>query len=142
MSRSAGSDQSTFSSTRQPQHSHNIDHEKHDPRKDRSWLARVWKRIDFDCMKPMLTHSRPTLMDTLPGCCLPCAKLCTSSEQVEPCSSEDGSVKEESGENEVYDLSYTEVGGSDSMVCSSPSKKIPLLDSGKTIKVYDAGFTS
>ena len=45
-------------------------------------------------------------------------------------------------EGEVFDLSYTEVGGHDSMVCSSPSKRMPLLNSGVKIPDYNAGFTS
>ena len=33
-------------------------------------------------MKPLLTHSNPTLMETMPGCCLPLARLLTSNEQL------------------------------------------------------------
>ena len=33
-------------------------------------------------LKPLLTHSNPTLMETLPGCCLPVARFFTSAEQL------------------------------------------------------------
>lgn len=33
-------------------------------------------------MKPLLTHSRPTLLETLPVCCNPIARLLTTTEQL------------------------------------------------------------
>lgn len=33
-------------------------------------------------MKPLLTHSRPTLLETLPVCCNPLARLLTTTEQL------------------------------------------------------------
>ena len=38
--------------------------------------------MDDSFMKPLLTHSNPTLMETMPGCCLPLARLLTSNEQL------------------------------------------------------------
>ena len=49
---------------------------------DRSGLARWWQHFDTNFMKPLLTHSRPTLIDTMPECCLPVARLLTSAEQL------------------------------------------------------------
>ncbi len=48
----------------------------------KSWLARIWSGFDTKYMKPLLTHSNPTLMETLPECCLPLARVFTSSEQL------------------------------------------------------------
>jgi len=33
-------------------------------------------------MKPLLTHSRPTLLETLPVCCNPIARLLTTTQQL------------------------------------------------------------
>lgn len=49
---------------------------------DKAWLARIWGGFDTKYMKPLLTHSKPTLVETLPSCCLPLAKMLTSSEQL------------------------------------------------------------
>ena len=49
---------------------------------EKSALAKVWSGFDTKYMKPFLTHSNPTLMETLPECCLPLARILTSSEQL------------------------------------------------------------
>jgi len=41
-------------------------------------LARVCHRF----VKPLLTHTQPPLTETLPNCCLPVAKLLTTTEQM------------------------------------------------------------
>ncbi|TRY74763.1 hypothetical protein TCAL_00731 [Tigriopus californicus] len=51
-------------------------------RPKKSILAKVWGGFDSKFMKPLLTHSNPTLMETLPMCCLPLARLLTSVEQL------------------------------------------------------------
>jgi len=50
---------------------------------EKAWLARIWGGFDSKYMKPLLTHSKPTLVETMPGCCLPLAKMLTSSEQLQ-----------------------------------------------------------
>ncbi|XP_060515933.1 sodium/hydrogen exchanger 6 [Cylas formicarius] len=49
---------------------------------DKAVLARVWGSFDTKYMKPLLTHSRPTLLETLPVCCNPLARLLTTTEQM------------------------------------------------------------
>ena len=49
---------------------------------EKSWLARLWNGVDDKFMKPLLTHSNPTLMETMPGCCLGLSRILTSSEQL------------------------------------------------------------
>ncbi|XP_044740864.1 sodium/hydrogen exchanger 6 isoform X2 [Chrysoperla carnea] len=49
---------------------------------DKAMLARVWGNFDSRYMKPFLTHSRPTLLETLPVCCNPIARLLTTTEQM------------------------------------------------------------
>lgn len=45
-------------------------------------MARIWGSFDTHYMKPLLTHSRPTLLETLPVCCSPIARLLTTTEQM------------------------------------------------------------
>ncbi|KAG8281746.1 sodium:proton antiporter activity protein [Homalodisca vitripennis] len=49
---------------------------------DKAWLAKVWGDLDVRYMKPLLTHARPTLLETLPVCCTPLARLLTTTEQL------------------------------------------------------------
>ena len=49
---------------------------------ERSGLLRWWQHFDVNFMKPLLTNSRPTLIDTMPECCLPVARLLTTTEQL------------------------------------------------------------
>ncbi|CAH1965055.1 unnamed protein product [Acanthoscelides obtectus] len=49
---------------------------------EKAFLARIWGSFDTHYMKPLLTHSRPTLLDTLPVCCNPLARLLTTTEQM------------------------------------------------------------
>lgn len=51
-------------------------------RPEKSWLALQWAGIDNKFFKPLLTHSNPTLMDTLPNRCLPIGRIFTSREQL------------------------------------------------------------
>lgn len=48
----------------------------------KSWAAKLWSGFDSNYMKPLLTHSNPTLMETAPACCLPAARFLTSTEQL------------------------------------------------------------
>lgn len=49
---------------------------------ERSGLLRWWQHFDVNFMKPLLTNTRPTLIDTLPECCLPVARILTTNEQL------------------------------------------------------------
>uniref|UniRef100_A0A1B0EWY6 Cation/H+ exchanger transmembrane domain-containing protein n=2 Tax=Lutzomyia longipalpis TaxID=7200 RepID=A0A1B0EWY6_LUTLO len=49
---------------------------------EKAFLARIWGNFDTRYMKPLLTHSRPTLLETLPVCCGPVARLLTTTEQL------------------------------------------------------------
>ncbi|XP_017770600.1 PREDICTED: sodium/hydrogen exchanger 7 [Nicrophorus vespilloides] len=49
---------------------------------DKAILARWWSSFDTNYMKPLLTHSRPTLLETLPVCCNGIARLLTTTEQM------------------------------------------------------------
>ncbi|CAH1406227.1 unnamed protein product [Nezara viridula] len=49
---------------------------------EKAWLAKVWGNFDSNYMKPLLTHSRPTLLETLPVCCNPIARILTTTQQL------------------------------------------------------------
>uniref|UniRef100_A0A1L8DUV5 Sodium/hydrogen exchanger n=2 Tax=Nyssomyia neivai TaxID=330878 RepID=A0A1L8DUV5_9DIPT len=49
---------------------------------EKAFLARIWGNFDTRYMKPLLTHSRPTLLETLPVCCGPIGRLLTTTEQL------------------------------------------------------------
>lgn len=49
---------------------------------EKAWLIRKWQHFDNNFMKPLLTHSQPTLMDTLPKKLMPIAYILTSAKQI------------------------------------------------------------
>ncbi|XP_068248504.1 sodium/hydrogen exchanger 7 isoform X2 [Palaemon carinicauda] len=49
---------------------------------EKAKLFRIWEQFDVRFMKPFLTNSRPTLLDTLPICCAPLARLLTTTDQL------------------------------------------------------------
>uniref|UniRef100_A0ABD2WHF8 Sodium/hydrogen exchanger n=1 Tax=Trichogramma kaykai TaxID=54128 RepID=A0ABD2WHF8_9HYME len=49
---------------------------------EKALLARIWGNFDSRYMKPLLTHSRPTLLETLPVCCMPIARILTTTQQM------------------------------------------------------------
>nr|XP_022914979.1 sodium/hydrogen exchanger 7 isoform X2 [Onthophagus taurus] len=61
---------------------------------EKGLLARVWGSFDTNYMKPLLTHSKPTLLETLPVCCNPLARLLTTMEQM---TQEGGNARNGSG---------------------------------------------
>ncbi|PAA75539.1 hypothetical protein BOX15_Mlig012288g2 [Macrostomum lignano] len=50
--------------------------------RDRSCIALGWRKIDKNFVKPLLTNARPLLTETCSGCCLPLARLLTTTEQL------------------------------------------------------------
>lgn len=59
-------------------------HQQHrDPKNlQKSWAAAKWYHVDRRFFKPLLTNHQPSLMDTLPSCCLPLARLLTTEAQM------------------------------------------------------------
>nr|XP_027201088.1 sodium/hydrogen exchanger 9-like isoform X3 [Dermatophagoides pteronyssinus] len=50
---------------------------------EKAWLVRKWYNFDVNFMKPLLTHSRPTLLETMPKFCEPLSRILTSTQQLE-----------------------------------------------------------
>ena len=48
----------------------------------RNYVARFWRGLDRHYLKPTLTHSVPTLLETMPGPCHGIARCFTSQEQM------------------------------------------------------------
>ncbi|XP_042902571.1 sodium/hydrogen exchanger 7 isoform X2 [Parasteatoda tepidariorum] len=49
---------------------------------EKAWLVKKWYNFDLRYMKPLLTHSRPTLIETLPSFCHSIARVLTSTQQL------------------------------------------------------------
>lgn len=48
---------------------------------EKARLARLWGAVDSRLLKPLLTHARPPLTETLPGFMRPVARLLTTTRQ-------------------------------------------------------------
>ncbi|XP_075151637.1 na[+]/H[+] hydrogen exchanger 3 isoform X3 [Haematobia irritans] len=66
-------------------------------RNEKAILARLWGSFDTKYMKPLLTHSRPTLLETLPVCCNPVARLLTTTEQL----TQDGNLRRTDSDSDI-----------------------------------------
>ncbi|KAM7351103.1 na[+]/H[+] hydrogen exchanger 3 isoform 1-T5 [Cochliomyia hominivorax] len=66
-------------------------------RNEKAILARLWGSFDTKYMKPLLTHSRPTLLETLPVCCNPVARLLTTTEQL----TQDGGLRRTDSDSDI-----------------------------------------
>ncbi|XP_058984301.1 sodium/hydrogen exchanger 6 [Musca domestica] len=66
-------------------------------RNEKAVLARLWGSFDTKYMKPLLTHSRPTLLETLPVCCNPVARLLTTTEQL----TQDGDLRRTDSDSDI-----------------------------------------
>lgn len=89
---------------------------------EKSLLAKYWSGFDHRFMKPFLTHSNPTLMETLPSCCLPISRLLTSTEQL---------MKHPSMMNSADYITDSIVVQSDGDVISSPPESVlPVASHG------------
>ena len=78
----------------------------------RSWLARIWRGFDSKFMKPLLTASRPSLMETMPPFCGPLTAILTTAEQrgvAVPLTDDDGCAALEQG---AYQMSGVSVAAS------------------------------
>ena len=116
------------------------DCEKTEKQDSLSWISGTWNSFDNMFMRPLLTSTKPTLVETMPDCFNPCARFFTSHDQMELTTSSRTCTPNDDAEvGEVFDLTYHE-GGSNSMVCSSPSK--PLLTSINKVQDYNGGFAS
>ncbi|XP_074657555.1 sodium/hydrogen exchanger 9-like isoform X2 [Tubulanus polymorphus] len=69
------------------------------PAYEKAWLVKYWYAFDHKFLKPLLTHSRPLLEESLPRCCHPLARLLTTEQQL----SQDDKVREDSDTDLIID---------------------------------------
>lgn len=91
---------------------------------EKSLLAKGWSGFDNRYLKPLLTHSNPTLMETLPGNCLGLSRLLTSQEQLAKHPMMMNSSTESTNTGEAGGLA--EIGGvQEEVVVNGVEKEIP-----------------
>ncbi|XP_052783462.1 sodium/hydrogen exchanger 9-like isoform X3 [Mya arenaria] len=83
----------------------------------KAYLVAKWYKFDRRFLKPFLTNSRPNLMETCPGCCMPLAKMLTTQEQL----MESGFNNDEDSDTEMI-INHRELSiGEHSEISGSPS---------------------
>ena len=87
----------------------------------RSIAAKAWSGFDTKYMKPLLTHSNPTLMETLPSWCNSMARVLTSTEQL----SRHPAMMEESAIEQSYASASAEVQNEDNLNKTNNGVKFP-----------------
>ncbi|KAK3096145.1 hypothetical protein FSP39_023689 [Pinctada imbricata] len=75
--------------------------------KEKAYFVGKWHNFDVRFMKPLLTNSRPSLMETLPAFCLPLAKLLTTEEQL---SQGEGHIDDDSDTDMIIDHRELSIG--------------------------------
>jgi len=88
---------------------------------EKAWLVLKWYNIDRRFVKPFLTHARPPLTETLPGCCLPLAKLLTTDQQLMPTHENHARQNEDSDTDLIIDDSELAYGSQNSLENNSNS---------------------
>src|SRR5699024_9658649 len=100
---------------------------------EKAWLVRKWYNFDTNFMKPLLTHARPTLMETMPSCCLPVAHFLTSAQQMMPPNGGDGPGGSSSNEHSLIITNGS--GGGRQKVSRSAS---PNANDNSNVKSYQS----
>ncbi|XP_041355222.1 sodium/hydrogen exchanger 9-like isoform X2 [Gigantopelta aegis] len=104
---------------RNPKYMYHVPPEESQPgpkKPDKAWLVAKWHHFDVLFMKPLLTNSRPSLLDTLPKCCFPLAKIFTTEEQLSQ-----GELKADSDSDTdmIIDNTQMSIGGSSEIIAPS-----------------------
>ncbi|CAH1245831.1 SLC9A6 [Branchiostoma lanceolatum] len=112
-----------------PQGDAQIDSRRRGMRYESAWLFRVWYNFDHNYLKPTLTHAGPPLTETLPACCLPLARLLTSTQAYE----NQHNIQEDSDTDLILDgseLSYGRANSGNDLtatVVTTPTNATPTL---------------
>lgn len=115
---------------------------------EKAWLVRKWFNFDVRFMKPLLTNSRPTLIETLPECCLPFARILTTTEQLNDESYSGGRHRldnqdYDSDDGLIWDSAGTPMGPAPQWGFSATEQRSHSDDSGSSKRNYNGtGITT
>lgn len=92
----------------------------------KAYLVAKWYKFDRRFLKPLLTNSRPNLMETCPGCCAPLAKMLTTTEQM---MQNDLNIQEDDSDTDIIaDHGDISIGGSNHGTNASTPSVISPVD--------------
>ncbi|XP_038108027.1 sodium/hydrogen exchanger 7 isoform X7 [Culex quinquefasciatus] len=105
---------------------------------EKAVLARVWGNFDTRFMKPLLTHSRPTLLETLPVCLSPLARLLTTTEQL----TQEGPTRRADSDSDLCIDEDDRTSRGDSSIRRNSINRLEIMDDSVHGSLHSVNFTS
>uniref|UniRef100_A0A1Q3F9J5 Sodium/hydrogen exchanger n=2 Tax=Culex tarsalis TaxID=7177 RepID=A0A1Q3F9J5_CULTA len=105
---------------------------------EKAVLARVWGNFDTRFMKPLLTHSRPTLLETLPVCLSPLARLLTTTEQL----TQEGPTRRADSDSDLCIDEDDRTSRGDSSIRRNSINRLEIMDDSVHGSLHSVNFAS
>ncbi|XP_065081095.1 sodium/hydrogen exchanger 7 isoform X5 [Ochlerotatus camptorhynchus] len=105
---------------------------------EKAVLARVWGNFDTRYMKPLLTHSRPTLLETLPVCLSPLARLLTTTEQL----TQEGPTRRADSDSDLCIDDDDRTSRGDSSIRRNSINRLEIMDEAVYSSLHSGNFAS
>ncbi|XP_058448094.1 sodium/hydrogen exchanger 6 isoform X5 [Malaya genurostris] len=105
---------------------------------EKAVLARVWGNFDTRYMKPLLTHSRPTLLETLPVCLSPIARLLTTTEQL----TQEGPTRRADSDSDLCIDDDDRASRGDGTIRRNSINRLEIMDDSIHNSLHSANFAS
>ncbi|XP_039434554.1 sodium/hydrogen exchanger 7 isoform X7 [Culex pipiens pallens] len=105
---------------------------------EKAVLARVWGNFDTRFMKPLLTHSRPTLLETLPVCLSPLARLLTTTEQL----TQEGPTRRADSDSDLCIDEDDRTSRGDNSIRRNSINRLEIMDDSVHGSLHSVNFTS